>query len=1207
MDTLDFATCSRGWPHNCPERGPNGLHPTSTELAWAISAHVPEGHITGSGGLYRVGDMANAMRLAGFNCPLGYSCPSGNITLKILCPAGHYCERGTNASMPCKSSWFGFGASVEERCPEGSTSDPGGILDLFLVLVVVVALLLIVLELAAGWLRWSARALAKTFAKHQSVTFAAELVGDDVQEPIEPQGAIAAAEVAASPPATLRRCRSSWYNPREMTDEGVVEGERQRGAETPSSPAITDRLLRQRTTPLMSMTPTPSGKHGTPNYVGSPSSSEGLIQQEGKKADELELGNTFVRLSLVGLNFDIGAAEVLKSLYADMHEGQLVGLLGESGSGKSTLLNILGGRANYGEISCGKEKIGVGMHAVNGTVAEPLKLNGRRFEPWRMKTLVGFVPQAHIVFKELTVYENLLYASQMRAERHMPEPLRARLIEMALELLGLQECSQFVCDPSIGERLSGGQMRRISIAIELVCNPPILLLDEPTSALDAVNTRLVIAALKDLANRGILVIASLHQPRESAFHMLEKLMLLRKGELVYAGNVKEAPAYFKSLGYYNEIGNPPHQLMNPADFYIEVCFGLIPRRGARGSLRASQKDGLHVASDDELDRLADEWRGRFAKENGPWRKMQEHVDKAITLVGGRSPNGLRKFLSAALRQSKGDSPQGSTSPESGDMKAVAENAQLRTKFEPIAELIGKVTVSSEDYAKHSELMGSLVKPITRDAWNEYFRLHFGSMLKEEVAEVLYDKALGRALKRAEAERHKGSGHHLTSSFARRRDSGLVDAHDRRRSSSIQVPKPTLADLLHEMEHWEMPKGEMPGRCLQFGVCLKRRAKKLIRKRVTVLYLKMVFITLVSSVVGGMQAATQSDNNMLAILYMLSSALFGLVISTGAIDVLGDPRERDFLAHEAASGTSASAEAIARLLLDVVLLVPISVAFAFPLQAISNMPLGGFRLLVLDLFVAWAVSCLGYVISLSVPSNATLGTAAVTFILFACFSGLMLGPSDVGSVGWLFWGNPGFLAYVEMGMQNVQELPFSLRRYVLVSRYVKKGILPQNVTLAAQWEHDPWLWQGWVRGSLLVFGLVGRLLAVIIFATREVTPSVAHLRHLVKESLRRKPRTLKEFSSRMSSTTNRVSDVTQRPSDYEEPSPQAPDSWPRRVSFDDVESAPQPQPMPMAVAVEQPAAPHVPSPIPPGMPPAIVRARRASRASASSVPVETYRL
>ena len=91
---------------------------------------------------------------------------------------------------------------------------------------------------------------------------------------------------------------------------------------------------------------------------------------------------------------------------------------------------------------------------------------------------------------------------------------------------------------------------------------------------------------------------------------------------------------------------------------------------------------------------------------------------------------------------------------------------------------------------------------------------------------------------------------------------------------------------------------------------------------TVLYLKMVFITLVSSVVGGMQAATQSDNNMLAILYMLSSALFGLVISTGAIDVLVFRGSATFSRMRRPLGR-ASAEAIARLLLDVVLLVPIS--------------------------------------------------------------------------------------------------------------------------------------------------------------------------------------------------------------------------------------------------------------------------------------------
>ena len=82
--------------------------------------------------------------------------------------------------------------------------------------------------------------------------------------------------------------------------------------------------------------------------------------------------------------------------------------------------------------------------------------------------------------------------------------------------------------------------------------------------------------------------------------------------------------------------------------------------------------------------------------------------------------------------------------------------------------------------------------------------------------------------------------------------------------------PTNADLLYEEEHWEMPIEEMPGWRLHFVVCLKRRAKKVIRKRVTLLYLKMAFIAVVSMIIGAMQAATQSDTNMLAMLYMLFS-------------------------------------------------------------------------------------------------------------------------------------------------------------------------------------------------------------------------------------------------------------------------------------------------------------------------------------------------
>ena len=94
-----------------------------------------------------------------------------------------------------------------------------------------------------------------------------------------------------------------------------------------------------------------------------------------------------------------------------------------------------------------------------------------------------------------------------------------------------------------------------------------MLLDEPTSALDAVNTRLVAKALKDLANRGVLVVASLHQPRSSVYEILDRMLVMRKGELIYGGSRINAVSYFQSLGYQLSPS------MNPADFFIEIAFG----------------------------------------------------------------------------------------------------------------------------------------------------------------------------------------------------------------------------------------------------------------------------------------------------------------------------------------------------------------------------------------------------------------------------------------------------------------------------------------------------------------------------------------------------------------------------------------------------------------------------------------------------------
>lgn len=184
------------------------------------------------------------------------------------------------------------------------------------------------------------------------------------------------------------------------------------------------------------------------------------------------------------------------------------------------------------------------------------------------QAMIGYVPQAHILFKELTVYENLSYAAELRLHRPASAAQREMLIEMAIDLLGLQDCRHFVCDPTIGERLSGGQMRRVCIGMELVCDPPIMILDEPTSALDSVNTRLVVASLKGLAQRGVLVIASLHQPRHAVYQMLDRLLLLRSGSLIYGGLRSEAERYFTGL-----LGYTLPRQANPADFLVEVAFG----------------------------------------------------------------------------------------------------------------------------------------------------------------------------------------------------------------------------------------------------------------------------------------------------------------------------------------------------------------------------------------------------------------------------------------------------------------------------------------------------------------------------------------------------------------------------------------------------------------------------------------------------------
>ncbi len=122
--------------------------------------------------------------------------------------------------------------------------------------------------------------------------------------------------------------------------------------------------------------------------------------------------------------------------------------------------------------------------------------------------------------------------------------------------------------------ISGGQRKRVNIGMELVADPTVLFLDEPTSGLDASTAKEVCESLRRVTEKGMTVIAVIHQPRYEIFQMFHDVMLMGKGgKVVFSGPSESALAYFEQLGFHC----PAHS--NPADFFMDVISGLKPREG----------------------------------------------------------------------------------------------------------------------------------------------------------------------------------------------------------------------------------------------------------------------------------------------------------------------------------------------------------------------------------------------------------------------------------------------------------------------------------------------------------------------------------------------------------------------------------------------------------------------------------------------------
>lgn len=230
--------------------------------------------------------------------------------------------------------------------------------------------------------------------------------------------------------------------------------------------------------------------------------------------------------------------------------GEVLAMMGPSGSGKTTLLNVLAQRPTLGS---------------TGYWDGELRLNGHA--PWAdWEREMAYVMQKDIFYDELTVEENLLTTALLRLPTHWDKARKMRCLHQVITDLGLDKVRDTKIGTAVERGLSGGEVKRASIANEMLAMPRIFLLDEPLTGLDSSRAVEVMQSLRRQAREyGTTVMLTIHQPSSALYECFDRLLLMGPGgRMAFFGATEEAVTHFSVVGY------PLPKLWAPADHFIEL-------------------------------------------------------------------------------------------------------------------------------------------------------------------------------------------------------------------------------------------------------------------------------------------------------------------------------------------------------------------------------------------------------------------------------------------------------------------------------------------------------------------------------------------------------------------------------------------------------------------------------------------------------------
>src|SRR6056297_788539 len=255
-----------------------------------------------------------------------------------------------------------------------------------------------------------------------------------------------------------------------------------------------------------------------------------------------DLTSSKISFNVNNVNFTFPNGGIgLRDIELSEEQGRLIGIMGASGAGKTTLLNVL----------TGMEKPSEGSVIINDINIHE--------EPEKIEGVIGSIPQDDLLISELTVYQNLYYNAKLCFKDKTEDEIDG-LVSKTLTSLGLYERKNLKVGSPLNKTISGGQRKRLNIALELIREPSILFVDEPTSGLSSRDSENVMDLLRELALKGKLIFVVIHQPSSEIFKMFDNMIILDEGGyLVYYGNTVESVMYFKRLDAQinSEVGECP--------------------------------------------------------------------------------------------------------------------------------------------------------------------------------------------------------------------------------------------------------------------------------------------------------------------------------------------------------------------------------------------------------------------------------------------------------------------------------------------------------------------------------------------------------------------------------------------------------------------------------------------------------------------------